>query len=573
MKSLATAIALFVLIAAIGLSNAAAQVACSAISPVIDDRVGAGAACEKVFDSGGAPDLRIYVVEGKKPDNFETLLPHITQAAARSRQVFGRFAVMPAVDFVLVNATDAHDSEGDARPEPNTSRCVSLIYAPALFASDDINKATKFLTAHEMFHCFQFKNLYHQGGASGAKWWEEGSAEYFANVVYPDYDIEHQWLGVFSNAAETKPLTQMAYEAYVLFQYMENAGWSHGDIIDFLRATPTANGEQAQRAFLERHSGFASFYQSFAQDYYSGQIRDTNGGTLFGRRSDGELLQITESGRTTIDVKSFVFTPRMLLMRSAEDIKLESSFEGGEGLHRERFKGAWNELPRTVNITCEDPRWSLLVLTSVDTDTDQLQFHIDAVVEPCPQCVRAQHRDRCLIGRWAVSDATMVAFLESRLGQIGELDHIGEAWMQFNADGSGEAEITGASTRLKKKMTVGGSSNRRTITTETTMTLYGTSKFEWSTSDSGYLHSCPIEEDYKYDYQSWVDGIKVGEEYGRPVLDAGAAASAGNPSTGASAKPKVIPLPPLYLCRGSRAELNQLLPGLDEVLLIELNRQ
>jgi hypothetical protein len=64
--------------------------------------------------------------------------------------------------------------------------CPVTVFPPG--AAMDISDF-KFVVAHEIFHCFQARHFEELMGGDEADWWAEGTAEYFANLVYPASDL------------------------------------------------------------------------------------------------------------------------------------------------------------------------------------------------------------------------------------------------------------------------------------------------------------------------------------------------------------------------------------------------
>jgi hypothetical protein len=79
----------------------------------------------------------------------------------------------------------------------------------------------KFAMALETFHCVE-------GLQKGIvdydtiKWYSEGLAEYFANLVYRDINYEHRSLPAFHHNSMKHSLLDMSYDAALFFQYLEN---------------------------------------------------------------------------------------------------------------------------------------------------------------------------------------------------------------------------------------------------------------------------------------------------------------------------------------------------------------
>ena len=65
--------------------------------------------------------------------------------------------------------------------------------------------------AHEMFHCYQYKNLREQTlnlPNAIIDWWKEGSAEFFGATVYPDNNDEFISMMIFRLLSQAQPCSR-----------------------------------------------------------------------------------------------------------------------------------------------------------------------------------------------------------------------------------------------------------------------------------------------------------------------------------------------------------------------------
>jgi hypothetical protein len=97
----------------------------------------------------------------------------------------------------------------------------------------------KQVVAHELFHCVQdysFPNTKPYGTHS---WWMEGSADYFSNLVYPQADLEWEFLNLFDSKSPNVSILDMTYENFVFFQFMGNK-YSPEVLVDILMRVSAA---------------------------------------------------------------------------------------------------------------------------------------------------------------------------------------------------------------------------------------------------------------------------------------------------------------------------------------------
>jgi len=147
---------------------------------------------------------------------------------------------------LVFNQLDHHRA-GTNEPDPNTemaathdalrTKCFIGIFPSSLNLDELYFKQD---VAHEMFHCFQFKDIVDLNTASvnDILWWLEGSAEYFGNTVYPDYNEEYRRIAGLDAAIWGVNTFHLDYMNFLFFQYMGNGYTSDRDVINVLKRLP-----------------------------------------------------------------------------------------------------------------------------------------------------------------------------------------------------------------------------------------------------------------------------------------------------------------------------------------------
>jgi hypothetical protein len=143
----------------------------------------------------------------------------------------------------------------------------------------------KQVVAHEIFHCFQGKNIgvpsnyFHNHSTS---WWVEGTAEYFSNLVYPmanrEWGSGREYFA-FTTLTEQKSAPSTA----IFFQYLETgAGINPVSILKEIKKQPLAHDPRGARSALATFSQLGDILHEFFQAFVDRNIVDTGGGTISG---------------------------------------------------------------------------------------------------------------------------------------------------------------------------------------------------------------------------------------------------------------------------------------------------
>jgi hypothetical protein len=378
------------------------------------------------------------------------------EAIHLSAQVYGALGTMGAVNFIFA---------GPESPQGNIAQsglvhylsdepCGVLLYPESTTLTPDRFSQ---IVAHELFHCFQHWNFPDQMevGKKTRRWWDEGTAMYFSNVVYPTANEEWTWIDKFDEYSVNRPLTQLAYEDFVFFQYLGN---TIGDkaIINLIGSLPDGGGEAEQQAALAAYPNFAQLYQAFAQAYLDGAIADTSGQTIPIHPHAGHQIAVDATQAITIDLRPFVLERRMLTLAPGLEFEIGVKPAGAPSEHAGRppgTAGGWAELPSPVD--CDAPRQFQLALTStaaaVSSDGGaRIDFSFAAAAAECePVCAASAAAntgsapecpaDPCLVGKWRVTD--IGGFLQGLWAQSGATgiaveDTDGRMVYTFGADGS-----------------------------------------------------------------------------------------------------------------------------------------
>lgn len=375
---------------------------------------------------------RSWMSDGGKLALVDTAMAGLTESAG----VFYELAITEDVNVVF-----------SLRPYGDDNRWAHQAYFPpgeacpiTLFpsANDRGDDSFKQIIAHEVFHCVQDWN-FTTYPYKEHKWWMEGSAEYFSNVVYPTVNLEHRALGNFDYDSRTQSLMEMSYQNFIFFQYLAN---EIGDaaLIALLETVSAAGDTGAQARVLANQGDMAGMFMDFAVSFMSEGIPDTGGG----------VIVIAHPGATRIEpvgdeeVKEFEVRPfvvaRFGVSYEKEKRFLQEGIPGEGGRHSmvdnllRRDKSAWSGVPPEVRSSCGDHSIYALVVTTVDNN---YTFKIDVNTVEEAEC------DPCVLGTWEVDHQSFNEFITRVLAMSGAPTDIsysiqatgGRDLVQFMEDG------------------------------------------------------------------------------------------------------------------------------------------
>jgi hypothetical protein len=359
---------------------------------------------------GGADYRVFYPAEwATAPGPAAKFLPITMEAVQRAVQVYGKLGPIWSVN-ILFAITGIPDTLADANViDVGGNQLCGVMVDPS--SANDSEEAFRQTIAHELFHCFQIWNfswgLDNYQNYQASKWWVEGTAEYFSNVVYPTVNSEWSRIAGFDAKSVDTPLTSMAYENTVFFQYLGNTIGNDG-ILKLLAALPDSGGVAEQQAALRAYPGFAQLFQDFAQAYLDKAIKDT-GGQMLPVNPVVALPPppIAESQTILLEPQPFVLYRHGLTLAAEPTFKIATEIPGGSSILAVRplqVAGTWDKAIE-ANIDCGDPRVYVTAFTSLAAPTDGevvATYTITATPDDCkPPLLET---DQCLIGTWLVGD-------------------------------------------------------------------------------------------------------------------------------------------------------------------------
>jgi hypothetical protein len=374
-------------------------------------------------------NVRLYYPEywGADDPRLDSI-PVIMEAASRSVEQYNGYGPDPinTVYMVLTDLAAYDERRGRFQPDVyaaaddyvSPSTCHVGIFPHGIEGSPESLQQT---IAHEMFHCYQYKDLRPQTVGLPNEinnWWVEGSAEFFGATVYPDNNDEFQFNGDFQAAVAGATLFEMSYENYLFFQFLAREGrLGQTGVIDILRGMPTGGGFEEQQDALAGVAGMDELFHNFTRAYMDRRLTDWGGGAVsiepqveafrsFGVGASQELFDPTAF---FLGLYYVTFEDQTKFMNSAR----EEGDSGRFAIRPLEFVGAWQPMPPRINTVCEPTEYVMAVTSAMPVSGDPYQVTVSATGEHQESDVC----DECLHGTWELDINSDYYFLYTLVEQ------------------------------------------------------------------------------------------------------------------------------------------------------------
>ncbi|NPV86954.1 MAG: hypothetical protein HPY45_13215 [Anaerolineae bacterium] len=361
----------------------------------------------RTFSAGGATLRLFYPTPWTLGADRDQRLAWAEAALRDSADTFAGFASRPqgSIDLVFTTLTpirvNSMDAEMAADPR-GSGRCVIGAFPASLNKNEGNFKQT---IAHEMFHCFQYSNIPPaHTGYERKKWWMEGSAEYFSNVVYPSNNQEFEYLGdLHANMLDTS-LFHMSYENFLYFQYLANA-FSNQRVVQVLQAMPESGDESETITVLNSIlPNPEQLYHDYGKGYYASRIADSGGGDVPTSHQRGRVFSMGASSNV------LQYTPPYTLHwfrlnfpeKKKFTLAVSTSGEGMSSAHQQMTIN-WGALPTSIRTACGQKEYVVL-LSAVQKGSEYgIQISVTDRQDD-DKC------DPCLLGSWKLDPASFTPF-------------------------------------------------------------------------------------------------------------------------------------------------------------------
>ena len=317
--------------------------------------------------------------------------------------------------FAAAYNNDTRDSAGRLL----RSTCRIGIFPHGLEGSPESLEQT---IAHEMFHCYQYKNLREQtlNLPNGIiDWWKEGSAEFFGATVYPTNNDEFIFNSDFRAAVPHDTLFGMSYENYLFFQYLAREGGLGLDgVINILRDMPVDGDIFNQSEALANVSNINEIFHNFGRTYVDRKLTDWGGGVVAieplindsRHLSEGANEELFNPVPFQLGLYNVIFNDQTKFTNSA----LEEGESGKHSIRPVEFVAAWRPLPPRINTVCDPNEYVMVVTRTNKLGTDPYQVTINATGEH----QESEVCDECLYGTWELDNDSDYFYVYTLVGKI-----------------------------------------------------------------------------------------------------------------------------------------------------------
>jgi hypothetical protein len=508
------AVFLFVIFAVTGPARAE-RLPCFDVWPGLADNIATRALqCERVGTMAhGGRQFAFYTVRGWTHPRIDEIIRGIGKGIRDTVDTLDPIHRVPPTSFFLTDLSALQDIYGAAIGVDGPG-CGSALYAPAFEGGRrDLFDRVEFTVAHELAHCIQFDAYPDRSAVRPlySDWWVEGGAEYLANVVYPDFDMEHDYIELFNRVSFEKPLLEMKYEAFLFFQYLENVGYTPRRIFELFRHMATADGWEAQRRGAASIPDIDRLFNGFAKAFVEHKIHDSSGDLLPYTMLFGDTNMIEGNRSLLSSARPFTLTRFELSFRGGGEFTTTIDESESPGILEATANLAepWGPIPDAISLGCGEQKSYFVIMTSVDPTDRRYEVALDArfspnssckdsvtaPASPAPgangSCNGAVERPSCIVGEWKVHNAYLARWMGTmfrRYDQPYTYSDVprGRASMAFHANGEGGLILENLAVLSETSDT-----STEGLTVNTTTSMAGIERFIWSTSGGTTLHRCP----------------------------------------------------------------------------------
>jgi hypothetical protein len=375
------------------------------------------------FTAGGH-EYRVYFPEARRDDpGFMRYVEAAVTGLRESQERLSRYSEVPDINltFTLLpspsspSAWAAATIPGVGREVLDEVACPITVFPSSLEKGLD---ELKFTVAHEVFHCI---SMWRKGytGYETADWYEEGMAEYFADVVYPSMNFEHARIAYFDANTIKSWLMDLSYENVVFFQYL-GGRFGPDYLIRLHDALPAWDPASAQANALAGFDDMQSIFHEFARAYFTSTIPDAGGGTL-----PAEILLAPENNfemgngrQLNLSASAFTLARYGLYLQAGTEYEITKETGGDEGRSawRDAEDVAFTEIPETFRSTCDERPAYLLILTAAPSGASE---STETTLDIELKAKEGLKMDCCLVGTWEQPSGEIRANLETILAGSG----------------------------------------------------------------------------------------------------------------------------------------------------------
>ncbi|MGZ3807048.1 MAG: hypothetical protein ACXVCE_03110 [Bacteriovorax sp.] len=361
--------------------------------------------------------------EGTPVPTAEAVLQDIKQSVADSQHIYQQWMNPRSVAVVLTGlpndgaAITPQLHHQDDEPVPIT------IFSGFFLSGSNVRKQS---FAHELFHAYQADEMGEASNPLPARWWVEGSADFFSNVVYPS--TNNEWDDEEAYDQDTQLFAQpLEYSTAAFFQSLSNQFFGPKAVIDLLEQMPKGPtiDQATQWQALTDAPTMNIYFHNFAKEFAQHNIKDSGGAIVPTHFIPPAPTPV--SSPTFIDSirpKPFTIVDRRYALTGGKKWTIRTIGQTNHlsaSVRREGAEHFWNQAfdgyPLTLDLTCKthSPKpdiYSYLVTSTVGPGDHPpaLQVQIDSETVPC-SCQESGPPAKELVGHWRLRLDSVKEFL------------------------------------------------------------------------------------------------------------------------------------------------------------------
>lgn len=394
------------------------------------------------------------------------------EALVKSYEAYARLGEMPQIKAVLYHKPFFDDTSelityASAITEfaRRGEACPVIIY-PAGMEMD--RSYFKQLIAHELFHCFQWKNYKAKvdlGTSQGiGLWWLEGTTQFMSNYVYPRANMEYS--SMFDSYLPLTPLNeQSGYGNVHFFQSFFNQNDEDpSSLVRFMGLMP-ANASGSQVGALGGISNISDIFHEFAKSMSIPNLRDSSGNQApLSSVGPADIVAVENLGG--VFEKEFSIQPytvHNVILPLPKGYKYKISLSGDDNMKysiRHYDEEEWHDFPIERTMGCEfDESYEIVFSATGDNlNLATANLKIESVeAESCP--CKNTTVDQCMVGNWELDPNSMRNFVMAVIGDQATVtsveghenmsfDSTGLAKVDMNWTGVGNGDMAGTPTEV-----------------------------------------------------------------------------------------------------------------------------
>lgn len=385
---------------------------------------------DEVLLAGRSGGYRIFLEHGLNPADYQPQLSWLAEAIDETVGGY-HFIRNKPVFFIYVSSSQPQRSDdisdyvvaaASRQYESDLGEPCPIFFYPFGMAAG--YEEFKQALAHEAFHCIQSTLYWDQmSGSRDNRWWVEGTAMYFSNVVYPDFNTEWPYSQHYNpgNSDGTPTLFDHVYGSNFFFQSLANRiGNGDDGMLALIASMPTLPGPAAQQDALSAYAGMPDHWHGFGEQYLDKRVHDSGTLIVDVEPDRGEPLYVSPSANETFNVAPFTLYRREIIFDSGHSYNISIDRMAGDGQYsaREIADGSvWGPMPDMLVTDCDAPARYQFLATSTSRSAAP-PYALRIYIEETPGCgCKPPHQfDACVVGDWELDDSSVDELIEEMLG-------------------------------------------------------------------------------------------------------------------------------------------------------------